>query len=113
MARGNAKKMNPPRRQPLRGEQAKPPSHPPSELTTVPSHSATGLSAREHAALRVFRDFHIASGEMFCFTGPVLEKHKKSLDDLVAKELLVKEHFSSGYSLTPLGYQAMIATRGN
>jgi hypothetical protein len=69
------------------------------------------LTASELAALGVFGDFHIAAGEMFCFTGPALEKHQASLDQLVVKDMLVKEQFTSGYSMTPLGYRAMRSVR--
>jgi hypothetical protein len=72
---------------------------------------SAGLSPSEQAALRVFRDFRIAPGEMFCFTGPTLEKHQKSLALLVGKDLVVKEQFNCGYSLTPAGYRTMIAAR--
>jgi hypothetical protein len=74
------------------------------------SHPSIDLTASEQAVLRVFSDFRIAPGEMFCFTGPVLEKHQASLDRLVAKDLAVKESFASGYSLTAGGYRAMIAS---
>jgi hypothetical protein len=69
------------------------------------------LSEREVAALEVFRDYRVATGEMFCFTGPVLEKHRDSLNLLVGKELLVKEQFSGGYSMTGLGHRALVASR--
>ena len=72
---------------------------------------ANHLSASEQAALRVFSDFRVAPGEMFCFTGPALEKHQASLDLLIAKNLAVKERFTSGYSLTAVGYRAMVAAR--
>ena len=73
--------------------------------------AAEKLSAPELAALQVFRDFRIAPGEMFCFTGPALEKHQKSLNQLVVKDLLVKEQFTSGYSMTAGGFRAMITAR--
>jgi len=65
------------------------------------------LTAPEHAALKVFRDYLIAPGEMFCFTGPLLDKHRSSLRQLAAKDLLVEESFSGGYSLTNAGFSAM------
>jgi hypothetical protein len=69
------------------------------------------LSASELAALGVFRDFRVLAGEMFCFTGPALLKHEESLNQLVDKDMLVKEHFSSGYSMTAVGYRAMMTAR--
>jgi hypothetical protein len=74
--------------------------------------AAIALTAPERAALKVFSEFHVAAGKMFCFHGPTLEKHKRSLALLVEKDLLVKEHFASGYSLTPIGYRAMRAVLG-
>jgi hypothetical protein len=73
------------------------------------STNATSLSAPERAALKVFSDFHVGPGKMFCFNGPVLEKHRHSLVTLVDKGLLMKEQFASGYSLTPTGHRAMQA----
>jgi hypothetical protein len=63
------------------------------------------LSAREIAALKVFSDYRVSLGKMFCFTGPLLEKHKISLALLVDRNLLVKEQFAAGYSLTPNGFR--------
>jgi hypothetical protein len=74
--------------------------------------AAHDLSAPELAALQVFRDFQIAPGEMFCFTGPALEKHEESLKRLIGKNLLVKEQFASGYSMTASGYRAIACRRG-
>jgi hypothetical protein len=65
------------------------------------------LSGPERAALKIFKDFHVASGKMFCFTGPLWEKHRSSLGTLVEKGLAVKEQFAGGYSLTPGGHRAM------
>jgi hypothetical protein len=67
------------------------------------------LPTAEQAALKVFRDYQIAPGEMFCFTGPAFEKHQAALNALVHKDFVVKEQFSSGYSLTDAGYHAMVA----
>ncbi len=44
---------------------------------------------------------------MLCFYGPELEKHKAALQKLTEKELLVKETFKGGYSLTRAGFVAM------
>jgi hypothetical protein len=85
-------------------------SPPPSEPNS-PVGASEDLSVPELAALQVFRDFHVAPGEMFCFTGPMLEKHQKSLIQLVGRNLLVKEQFTSGYSMTAVGYRAMITAR--
>ena len=79
------------------------------ESTSAHAAAINGLSARECAALKVFSDFRVPFGKMFCFTGPLLEKHKASLALLIDKNLVVKEQFAGGYSLTPVGYRAMIA----
>lgn len=44
---------------------------------------------------------------MLCFYGPDLEKHQAALTTLTEKELLVKERFKGGYSLTQAGFVAM------
>jgi hypothetical protein len=81
-----------------------------TEFSHVNSSAAIVLSAPERAALKVFKDYHVASGKMFCFTGPLLEKHRQALGTLVEKGVAIKEQFSGGYSLTPCGHRAM-ATR--
>jgi hypothetical protein len=79
-----------------------------AESTSAHGAATHGLSAREFAALKVFSDFRVSLGKMFCFTGPLLEKHKTSLALLAERNLVVKEQFAGGYSLTPAGYRAMI-----
>ena len=44
---------------------------------------------------------------MLCFYGPSLKQNKTALQQLTNKELLVKEKFKGGYSLTPDGFNAM------
>ena len=44
---------------------------------------------------------------MLCFYDPNLRKYKAALQLLTEKELLVKEQFKGGYSLTPAGFAAM------
>jgi hypothetical protein len=46
-------------------------------------------------------------GKMLCFSGPELEKNKATLQRLIEKDLLVKERFKGGYSLTHAGFAAM------
>ncbi len=69
------------------------------------------LSVSELAALKVFRDFLMGPGEMLCFTGPALDKHRNTLVQLAAKDLLVKEQFAGAYSLTAAGFSAMRSNR--
>ena len=46
-------------------------------------------------------------GQMLCFFGPDLERHKKALQAMTDKDLLVKEQFKGAYSLTQAGFEAM------
>ena len=46
-------------------------------------------------------------GQMLCFYGPNLKQDKATLERMTNKELLVKEGFNGGYSLTPAGFAAM------
>ncbi len=57
--------------------------------------------------LRTFRGFLMNPGQMLCFSGPNLKLNKATLDLLTNKELLVKERFKGGYSLTRTGFAAM------
>ena len=65
------------------------------------------LSPGEKTVLRTFRKYLVTPGEMLCFFGPNLEKHKLALQHLTAKDLLVKEHFKGAYFLTQAGFEAM------
>ena len=44
---------------------------------------------------------------MLCFSGPNLKRDEATLADMTNKELLVKEGFKGGYSLTRNGFAAM------
>ena len=65
------------------------------------------LSASEQRVLRTFKQFLITPGQMLCFSGPNLELSKAALELLIDKDLLVKEKFKGGYSLTRAGFAAM------
>ena len=65
------------------------------------------LSMGERRVLRTFRQFLINPGQMLCFYGGDLEKHRNALRQLTEKQFLVKEQFKGGYSLTSAGYAAM------
>jgi hypothetical protein len=67
------------------------------------------LSKSEQRVLRAFRQFLITPGQMLCFYGPNLKKYQPALNQLTEKDMLVKERFSGGYSLTKSGYAAMKA----
>lgn len=65
------------------------------------------LSRREQTVLNTYRRYLIKPGQMLCFSGPDLERHRTTLEQLSDKELLEKESFKGGYSLTPAGFSAM------
>ena len=65
------------------------------------------LSDSERRVLRIFREFLMSPGQMLCFHGPDLKKHKSALVQLTEKQLLVKEDFKDGYSLTKAGFISM------
>ena len=65
------------------------------------------LSTSEQRVLGTFRRFLMTPGQMLCFYGPNLKQGKATLKLMTDKELLVKEKFNGGYSLTQCGYAAM------
>lgn len=67
------------------------------------------LSQSEERTLQAFRKYLVTPGEMLCFYGSDLEKHRAALKTLTDKKLLVKERFKGGYSLTHEGFAAMKA----
>ena len=62
------------------------------------------LSTSERRVLDAFKKYLIRPGQMLCFFGPTLKKYDTALRQLTEKELLVKEQFKGGYSLTNAGY---------
>jgi hypothetical protein len=71
--------------------------------------SCAELSRAERSVLAVFRTFLVKTGEMICFTGPQLQKYGPTLAGLAKKNLVVREHYAGGYSLTREGFVAMRA----
>ena len=67
----------------------------------------TVLSQAERSVFRRFRQFLVTPGEMLCFFGPELDKHKVALQRMTERDLLVKEQFKGAYSLTQSGFEAM------
>ena len=65
------------------------------------------LSTREQTVLQTYRKYMIRPGQMLCFSGQDLERHKATLEKMSKSELLVKESFKGGYSLTAAGFSAM------
>ena len=71
------------------------------------------LSPSEKTVLRTFQQYLVTPGNMLCFFGPNLEKHKAAFRGLTEKDLLVKEHFKGSYSMTRAGFEAMKACDNN
>ena len=65
------------------------------------------LSRSEQRVLRTFHEYLITPGEMLCFSGTKLEQDQAALELLEDKEMVVKESFKGGYSLTQAGFAAM------
>ncbi len=65
------------------------------------------LSPSEISVLRTFRKFLMTQGEILCFFGADLERHKAALQKLINRDMLVKEQFKGAYSLTRAGFVAM------
>lgn len=65
------------------------------------------LSTSERRVLGTYREYLITPGQMLCFSGPDLERHRATLEQMSDKKLLVKEAFKGGYSLTQAGFSAM------
>ena len=65
------------------------------------------LSSSERRVLRTYREYLITPGQMLCFSGQDLERHRATLDLMSDKKLLVKEAFKGGYTLTQTGFSAM------
>ena len=57
--------------------------------------------------MRTYRKFMMTAGQMLCFYGPDLKQNETALANLTNRDLLIKERFKGGYSLTPAGYDAM------
>ena len=65
------------------------------------------LTTSEQRVLRTYRQYLITPGQMLCFSGPNWEQNKVALELMSNKELLVKENFKGGYTLTQAGFAAM------
>lgn len=65
------------------------------------------LSAAERQVLDTYRKYLITPGQMLCFSGPDWERNKQTLEHMSSRELLSKESFHGGYSLTQAGFAAM------
>ena len=67
------------------------------------------LSPSERKVLNAFRDFRMRPDQMLCFSGIDLEQKSAAIDELVHKQLLTRERFRGGFSLTVAGFRAMKA----
>ena len=57
--------------------------------------------------LQTFRQYLMTPGKMLCFSGPDLAKYEAALHSMSERDLLCKEKFEGGYSLTDAGFAAM------
>lgn len=67
----------------------------------------TLLSTAEKKVLRTFREYQVTPGQMLCFSGPNFDQCEAALELMSDKQLLVKEQFRGGYSLTQAGFSAV------
>ena len=65
------------------------------------------LTKSEQRVMRTYRKFMMTPGQMLCFYGPDLKQNETALANLTNRDLLIKERFKGGYSLTNEGYDAM------
>ncbi len=65
------------------------------------------LSKKERNLLRIFRQFLMTPGKMLCLNAPQIKTYRTALNTLIEKDLLVKEKFKGGYSLTHDGFTVM------
>lgn len=65
------------------------------------------ITAAERKVLDTYQQYLITPGQMLCFTGPNYERDKETLELMSDKQLLTKESFDGGYSLTKTGFEAM------
>ncbi|MCO6046205.1 hypothetical protein NG895_20095 [Aeoliella sp. ICT_H6.2] len=65
------------------------------------------LSTTEECVLRTFREYHMTPNKMLCFYGQDLLGKEEALNSLIRRDLLVREKFAGGYSLTRAGYREM------
>lgn len=79
--------------------------------TLTDSREEFVLTPSEQRVLRTYRQYLITPGEMLCFSGSLLEQNKVTLERMSEKELLFKEKFKGGYSLTKAGFAAMTACK--
>ena len=71
-------------------------------------HEATTmLTVAERRILDTYQQYLITPGQMLCFAGPNFERDKETLELMSDKELLMRESFDGGYSLTRSGFVAM------
>ncbi|TWT33884.1 hypothetical protein KOR34_37200 [Posidoniimonas corsicana] len=65
------------------------------------------LPKPQRSVLRTFHQYLMEPREMLCFWGAGWDKHHLALEELVEKELLVREKRPGAYSLTKAGFEMM------
>ena len=71
------------------------------------SKARTMLTVAERRVLTIYQQYLITPGQMLCFSGPNFERDEDTLELMSEKNLLTKESFGGGYSLTRSGFVAM------
>lgn len=84
-----------------------------SENSSLPGQEPYQLTTAEKSLLSIFRKFLVRPGEMLCFDGPTLDRHRRALSHLTEQGLLIKERFRGAYTLTPTGFAAMTDRQRN
>lgn len=79
-----------------------------TELDSI-YEASTVITVAERRILDTYQQYLITPGQMLCFAGPNFERDKKTLEQMSDKELLTRESFDGGYSLTKSGFVAMKA----
>jgi hypothetical protein len=65
------------------------------------------LTVAERRVLDTYQQYLITPGQMLCFSGPNFERDEETLELMSDKNLLDREVFKGGYSLTKDGFTAM------
>ncbi len=71
------------------------------------------LTTSEQSVLHIFEQFLVQSGEMLCFQGPLMKKHRVGLGRLANRGMILRERSAGGYSLTDSGFTAMRQLSGS
>ena len=65
------------------------------------------MSPAEHRLLDIFRQYLMTPGRMLCLNSQQLQSYRVAIVKLIENDLLTKESYKGGYSLTEAGYEMM------